>query len=554
MAMTETIQTAATGVGGARRPSFGWPARFSRIWQFRCILGLIFVVGILFRVAGTRFGFPLLLHPDEPAIVNPVIDMARRNSFEPRTNLRPDHVEMKVDYLLFAGYSTLFKHVSIERAFSQNPVPFYWIARLATAAFGVATVALAYLVGALTSRRLGLILAALFAVFPAFVRHSHYATPDVPVTFALMLLTYALMRYLRSTSRRSLLWASFAVALGVAIKYPAAVGTVVIGIVIVAAAIRDRAWRRLIVHALTSVAAVLGFLFVISSELFTNFSDVRHELHVQAAGNRLGHPDLGLSGNMHFYVSTYVGYAGIVLASLALVGLVLTIRSRELDRLPWVIGILVWGSLSTLPLTWERWGVPMWVTPLMLAGVALAYLSDRFRTRRTIWIPLVVSAVVGINLVAGSLAVDTGLVMPDTRAAALTYVKSHGITSSESIYEGYTPFLPGTPLLFFRHVTKGADGYVFHTDDGQVARYAVLSSSMYDRVFADHSESANQQIYRWIFAHGQLLAQFSPIASPSVSDLEPVAVLDNLRFVENGIAGGRSGPVIKIYRLPQVGR
>jgi 4-amino-4-deoxy-L-arabinose transferase-like glycosyltransferase len=543
--------TAMTEINTWSGRRVAWLAGFDRRWQARSLLVLILLVAVALRVAGTRFGFPLLLHPDEWAVVDGVIDMAKRNSFEPPWSFRPDHVEMKIDYFLFAGYAVVFKHVSIEAAFAQDPIPFYWIARLATAAFGVATVALAYLIGRRTSIRLGLVMAALFAIFPAFVQNAHFATPDVPLTFSLMLLTYALMCYVRSTSWSSLLWACFADALGIAIKYPAAVGAVMIGIVIVAVAVRDKAWRRLIVHGASSFGALLGFLFVISPTLFTNVSGVRHDLKVQAAGDRLGHPDLGLFGNLTFYSKAYLDHAGIVLLLLGIVGLVLVIRRRQLDRLPWFVGVLVWVALSKLPMTWDRWGLPMWITPLLLAAVAVVYLFEQFRSARTVWIPYGVTAVVGVNLVTSSAMMDAGRTAADTRSAALHYAEDQGIDPANSIYDGYSPFLPGAPWLFFEQVEKVAGGYEFHTKQGRPAEYVILSSGMYGRVFADKSMVENQAIYRWVFQHGKLVAQFAPMANPKVSSLEPIAIADNLRFVRNALEGGLSGPVIKIYRLPQ---
>jgi hypothetical protein len=542
--MTEALPTTRL-----RFPSL---AGFDRRWLAAILLLVVVLVAVVVRVVGTRFGFPLLLHPDEWAVVDGVIDMAKRNSFEPPWSLRPDHVEMKLDYILFGGYAAVVKHMSIESAFAQDPTPFYWIARLATAAFGVASVGLAYLIGALTSKRLGLIMAALFAIFPAYVWNAHYATPDVPLTFALMLMIYALMRYVASQSWPSLLWASFAVALGIAIKYPAAIGAVMIGIVIVAVAVRDKAWRRLFVHGAAAAGSLFGFLFVISPTLFTNFSGVRKELAIQAAGDRLGHPDLGLFGSLKYYAGAYVGYAGIALLLLGIVGLVVVVQQRRLDRLPWFVGVLVWGALSTLPMTWERWGLPMWITPLLLAAVGIDYLFVRLRSSRTAWIPYAVAAAIGFHLMTTNAMVDSSLTAGDTRAVALDYSGAHGITAANSIYEGYTPFLPGTSALFFKQVKTAPDGYTFLTKDGQPAEYAVLSSGMYGRVLSDKAQTRNQAIYQWIFQHGELVTEFTPAATPGRSAVEPVDIAANLRFVKNTMDGGLSGPTIKIYRLPQL--
>ncbi|MCW2764437.1 MAG: Dolichyl-phosphate-mannose-protein mannosyltransferase [Nocardioides sp.] len=521
-----------------------------RVWQARITLGVILLVAAALRVIGSRFGFPLLVHPDEKAIVDGVIDMARRNSFEPPWSLRPDHVEMKVDYLAFTAYAGPFRGMSVESAFAADPVPFYWIARLMTAAFGVATVVLAYLVGRRSSRRAGLVAATLFALFPAFVRDAHYATPDVPLTFALMLMIYALMRYLGSASWGSLLWASFAVALAIAIKYPGAVGAVAVGVVVVVASVRDRAWRRMVTHALGSAAALIGFLFLISPVLFTNFVNVRHELDVQSRGGRLANSDFGAIGNMWYYATLYADTAGLLLLLLAAVGMVVVVARRRLEAIPWFTGVLVWVSLSTLPMTWERWGLPMWVTPLLLAAAGFDYLLERLTSQRLRWIPLAGGTVVLLQLAASSLAVVAGLLAPDTRLASLAFADSRGIQPRESIFEGYTPFLPGTFRLFFEQVRKDGDGYALLTSQGKPASYVVLSSGMYERVMADPAYPEGQRIYRWILDNGQQVRQFQPVAEAEPTALEPLSIVRNFQLIRDLAAGGMTGPVIKFLAVP----
>jgi hypothetical protein len=513
-------------------------------------LTAILVVATVVRVLGVRWGLPMMLHPDEWAVVDGIIDMARRNSFEPPWMLRPDHVEMKLDYIAFAAYAQVFRGMSIEAAFHADPAPFYAIARLVTAAFGVGTVALAFLIGRRTSRLVGLVAAALFALFPAFVTHAHYATPDVPLTFALMLMTYALMRYLATASWASLLWSSFAVALAIAIKYPGALGAVMIGIVVVIAAVRDRAWLRVATHGLGSMVAVLGFLFTISPVLFTNFSGVRAELKTQSAGDRLGHPDLGLGGNLWYYLTNYAQTSGVVLLALAVVGLVVVVRRRQLEALPWASGLLVWVALSTLPMTWERWGLPMYVTPLLLAATGLAYLAERFRSIRARWVPLAVGAVVAVQLAAGSAAAVAGLLAPDTRAAALAFAEEHGIRKSNSTFEGYTPFLPGHPDSIFTQLRTVGGRLVPLTEEGRHAKYVVLSSGMYARYLSDPQYRQQQELYQRIFDDLDEIHRVTstPVAQPSA--LEPVSIWRNIRFVRDMAEGGTSGPQIRIYAVP----
>jgi 4-amino-4-deoxy-L-arabinose transferase-like glycosyltransferase len=523
--------------------------RTTRDLQARTILLLVLLVAAFVRVMGTTFGFPLLLHPDEFAVVDAAVDMATRNSLEPPWSYRPDHVEMKIDLVLFEAYAAV-QGTSVGAAFAADPTPFYHLARLMTAAFGVASVGLAYLVGARWSRRTGLVAAGLFAVFPPYVQHAFYATPDVPLTFAVLLLTYALMRYVDSTSWSSLLVASFAVALAVGIKYPGAVGALMIAVIVVATAVRDHRPRRLIGHGVTSAVATLGFLFVISPTLFTDFGAVRAEIRAQAAGDRLGHPDLGLGGNLWFYVESFLTSSGAVLGLLALLGLAVVAQRRRLDSLPWFSGVLVWGSLATLPMTWERWGLPMWVTPLLLASVGICHLLDRLSTARTRWLAIIAIAAPVLHLGLGTVWAVTVSAVPDTRQASLEWARHHGVTRSNSTYEGYTPFLPGTSKLFTAQVRASDDGYEFLTEDGEPARFVVISSGMYERVMKDPGYAEQQAIYEYVVDLEEI-ATFEPARHVQSSMWEPVSVPRLLARSFDLWRGGRTGPTIRIFELPR---
>jgi len=544
--MRNSMTTASTVQ--VRSRSGGWLRK--RLTVTRTALAAILVIATVVRVVGSRWGLPMLLHPDEWAVVDGVIDMARRNSFEPPWLLRPDHVEMKLDYLAFAGYAQLFRGMSTEAAFALDPAPFYVIARLMTAAFGVGTVVLAYLIGRRLTPLVGLVAAGLFAIFPPFVRHAHFATPDVPLTFALMLMIYALMRYLATASWASLLTASFAVAMAIAIKYPGGIGALTIALVVVLAAVRDRSWLRILTHGVGSAAGVVGFLFLISPVLFTNISGVRAELEIQAAGDRFGMEDLGLGGNLWYYLSQYAHASGLLLLALALVGLIVVVRRREVETVTWLTGVMVWVALSTMSMHWERWGFPMYVTPMLLAAVGLATLIERFWSAKARWFPVTVAVAVFAQLLIGTAAVLAGLLAPDTRAPALAFAQERGIRADNSAFEGYSPFLPGHPAAIFDQVRKVDGNLQQLTEEGAPARYVVLSSSMYGRVLGKPGYESERQFYQRIFDDYTEIKDFVPTGPGQPSLWEPVAVVRNLRYIRAVAGGGMSGPQIRIFEVP----
>jgi Dolichyl-phosphate-mannose-protein mannosyltransferase len=522
------------------------PARDRRLRLLRTsvVLG---AAGV--RVVGSTFGFPHLLHPDEFAVVDAVAVMAEHHSFEPPWSYRPDHVEMKLDYGVFAAFASL-KGTTIQAVFARDQVPFYYLARLVTGMFGVATVVLAYLVGARWSRGTGLVAAALFAVFPPFVLHAHYATPDVPLTFAVMLLVYALVRYAASASWWSLLAACFAVALAIGIKYPGAVGAVMIAVMVTATAIRDRRWRRFVLHAAASMVATTAFLFAISPTLFLHLDETREQLRTQSAGDRLGHADRGYLGNLFFYVTQFLQPAGVVVGLLAVTGLVVVVRSRRLDLLPWFSGVPILLSLSALPMTWDRWGLPMWVTPLLLAAVGTTALLDRVAGTRLRWVAAVALGLAALHLTAGAVAADAALVSEDTRLQSLAWADAHGVTADETAYEGYTPFLPGGYLLLTERAQDDGDGFRFLTKAGRPARYVVVSDFMYGRVLADPAHhQRDAAVYRYVFDHFPEIASFTG-RDDDGSAVEPLGIVRHAETLAAYAGGARTGPTIRVFAVP----
>ena len=144
------------------------------------------VIGVALRILGLGWGLPAELHSDEWVITTGALDLAQRNSFEPSLYFRPDHVEIQLSYIAYQLFSHLVLHTSVEAAYAANPGHFLLISRLITALFGTAMVVLAYFIGRRFNRTIAIIAVVLFSIFPPLVQHSHFATPDVPVTAALM--------------------------------------------------------------------------------------------------------------------------------------------------------------------------------------------------------------------------------------------------------------------------------------------------------------------------------------------------------------------------------
>ncbi|MCW2762042.1 MAG: hypothetical protein JWR85_2243 [Marmoricola sp.] len=503
------------------------------------------LVGIVLRIAGLTFGLPLELHPDEFVIVSGAVDLAHRHSFAPMYFMRPDHVEIQLSHAAYQIYSHLVMGTDVDAAYAQRPEVFLLISRSITAVFGIATIVLAYLIGRRFDRRIGAMAAVLFALMPALVRDAHFATPDIPLTCMLMAVVLALMHYLARPRLVPLLAACAATAVGIAIKYPAAIATLMIATVVIVSAIRDRRLRRILTHGVASIVSVLAFVFVVSPVLFTDFAAVRDQLSQQSGSTHLGADGLGWGGNLAFYVGSFFTGAGLLLCLLSAVGAFIVVRLRMLEATPLVLGAVYWIVLSAVPLHWERWAFPMYITPLLLAPIGALHAYRWVGARR--WrapVAWLVGGLVVANLLAGSVAVVSTLVAPDTRVTARDYLQEAGITTEVSAYEGYSPLRPGQPKPVFAEFTI-VDGQPRAKDPD--VRYLVLSSCTTNRYLEDPKFNDERAFYKAVRAHLPLLRSWSHVVAADRTGIEPADIVQAVRVPVAFLGGQQGGCDVQVY-------
>ena len=539
---------------GRRGPHRDWRQRLRWDWVSTS-LTVIILGGAIARLVGGGWGLPLELHPDEWVIVQGAIDMAKRHSFEPAYFLRPDHVEMQLSNLAYLAYSHLFHGAPPETLYASDPAPFILISRTITACFGVAMIVVAYLIGSRFTRAIGVLAALLVAFFPPFVNHSHFATPDVPLSFAFMIVILGCMRYLASPSWGNLLLASLGVSVAVAIKYPGALGAIMIAITVIVGGVQSRAWSRILVHGAAAIAAVVGFLFVISPVLFTNVHEVVSAITGNAGDSAPGADGLGWSGNMRFYAEGFATSAGILVLACFALGVLWSIRLRLMQSVPLWSGAIFWVFISGVPLHWERWGLPIYLTPLLMAPIgayySYRYLIDRGAARWLPWSAVGLGAVIAANLVVGSVAVCARYVSVDTRTFATEDFARRGVTETNTIFEGYTPLLPGSPKLIFDafKVTRGRLVLSNHDHKSSAMRYVALSNMVYDR-FKEPKYVAEHKFYAMLDTQFPLLTTYNPATSGHPTILEITSIPNALGYAIEVAHGGMSGPEIKLYAIP----
>lgn len=515
-------------------------------------LGILFVA-LLLRFVAAHFGLPADLHPDERVIVNGALDMVDRHSFEPPYYMRPDHLEMKINYLLYVLYAKGVLGMTVADGFRAHPGYFRLISRTVTIAFSGLLMMLCYLAGRRISRACGLAVLATIGFGAALFADSTYATPDIPLTALLAAAMLALVYYLGNRRLASLGAACFLVAAGVTVKYPAILGTTMIACAVVIAAVRQRRWWEILTRGAFSMIMTVCSIFVISPSLFTNVREVQAALVKENGDFRPGADGLSPLGNVWFYAATYLTWSGVLLTLATLVGLVVLVRRRRPELLLVGAGVAVVGALSVLSLHWPRWGVPLYASGLFCAGIGFGQLWSWAMAHRRlrVVVPLgVVTMLVAANAVAlDSVAVMRGI-EEDNRLVARGELAAVGITPENTVSEGYSAFKVGHPGSVFDDFRRSAKGNLVPVDS--TTRYVVLSGCFNSRFFADPDRFANEvRFYGDIRQQYRVVRTYDPAPAPVTTPWEVVNISDyahKFASLSNGAVFGCPMEVLKVIR------
>ncbi|TLM98594.1 hypothetical protein FDZ73_23200, partial [bacterium] len=421
---------------------------------------------------------PLLTHPDEWAIVTPVVNMTLNKTLDSGYATRPDLFLIDLNFIFLNIVSFLKFGGSIAETFPKYTIYFYYAARAVVVVIGSLTPILAWKIGKEGKIDFSLPAALFFAFFPSFVEHSHYVTPDATITFFTLANIFLSIKYAKGGQTKYLYLATFVSALNTSEKYPGLISFALIAVAILYRTFSPAGQPFLIgikkafLQILKFGLVYLLFLFIVAPTLFIEYGRTITALIGEARTTHLGADNLGWLGNMAFYAREYFSDAGWILTLLLIPGVIFAIKKRDTVFLFAAYGFLYWALLSILALHWERWALPMYTAPLLLAACGAASIPFflKHSARFGIFVRNLTIAVVGLGLFLTSLSASITMTYQDTRYAALLYSQEHGITAQNSLYEGYTPFSP---------TLEGGGNFHEQYQSGLKSDYIVLSSNMY---------------------------------------------------------------------------
>ncbi|MDR2105012.1 MAG: glycosyltransferase family 39 protein [Deferribacteraceae bacterium] len=522
-------------------------------WQ----LLLITAIGGVIFMAGANWGLPVRLHPDEFTITQPTVEIIKNQTFLPNTFAYPAHTIILIDSLVYRLVS-LVANIPLSELIANQMYILVLASRIVTGLFAASSVIMAYMIGLQRNRSTALISALLIVFFPLFTAHSHYATTDIPITFFMLLFIYFAILYFRSPDYIRLSLLSVTIALFIATKYPGAILCAALAITIIICSVRDKRYANISKHGGTSIFLILLSMFIISPNLFIKYKAVIKAFTLEARNYHLGADELGFIGNLFYYFMLYLSSSGILLFLFFLLGCY-TLWIKKERFIGWIAlfySFVYWLCLSYISLHWERWSLPMWITPLLISAIGINSAWALLDGKRRI-ILLAVLSVIAINLLMGTMARLLPFLLPDTRVIAMEYCKSNGISKENAFYESYTPFSPsgGSRMDFLR----AGDKY-FVKNRG--IEYVILSSAMYNRYYAERQRYPKQAaFYDFLASNFKLIKRFgNPSERTTVTHYQPsirysafegINIYRTISYIANTLKLGYDGPELLFYKVPE---
>lgn len=421
---------------------------------YKIFIGIFTIAGFVMRALCCTWGRPYMLHPDEPAIVPYAIDMIKRHSWLVYSYSRPDQLEIKCDALIFQAASLLKYHVSADAAFGDHTFFFYFLARLFTTLTGTLLIPLIALLTwkifrneKINARAAATAAAGLTAFSWQFIQHSAYATPDIPLTLFMVIITCLSVDYLQKGRLRDICFIAALNGLAVTIKYPAAIFTAFIALIIIYRAVREKHYLHILTRGALSAVLLTATAFIMAPNLFTDFGSVISAFSVESGSSHLGADGLGFIGNMKYYLSTVWDTFGFISMPAFIIGIIYLVLHRRKEHIALSVSGIYWILLSILPLHWVRWGFPMYVVYIILVSVGCVWLYLLIReyiikTAAAVCVRtalIIVCTICSISLLLGAVSITVWTLRKDTRVYAAATVNSMGLNNGNCFSEAYTP-------------------------------------------------------------------------------------------------------------------
>jgi hypothetical protein len=410
-----------------------------RLGWHHAVLGVILAVAVVLRLWSINHGLPYIYNTDEQQhFVFVAAQMVSHHTLNPHYFVNPPGLS----YLLGAFFTVGWINGHPGQAFSNDPEPFFLLARIVVAAIGVASVYFVYLLGRrYDSARTGLVAAAILAVSFIDVWYSKQALDDAVAPAPMILAALFALRGFDEGRRRDFIIAGLFAGVAAATKYTS--GAILFSVVAAALlASREGGWRSH-VKLLLSVfgSAAVGFL-ILNPFSVLDVHTFLTDLVNQSSGansNKVGAPPVA---PWRYYLWSFTWGIGWAATVAAVGGIVIALREQWRRFVILATGPAVGlGFLALYERAFARYALPVYPVIAVLAALAAVRLaawlpvSNRLRTAALTVFAVVLAAEGAIATVH----LDQKLGKQDTREAARQWLVSHVPAGTRVAVEPFWP-------------------------------------------------------------------------------------------------------------------
>ncbi|MFC1577115.1 ArnT family glycosyltransferase [Candidatus Omnitrophota bacterium] len=482
---------------------------------------IVLVLAFAVRYKGITFGFPLIVHPDEPEVVRPALNIMRTGDLNPHTFLYPS----LYIYMQSAVYVMVFFIGFLLGAFRTladiEPTAFYYWGRMLTIILSVGTICVTYAVGKyLFNRAVGLLATIFVAASYLHITNSFTITTDSPMAFWGSLAFFAsVYNYLYGPRLKLYILNGICIGLAAGTKYTGiwcALPMVYVHLYHCGFSVKKLLDRKFLIGL-----ACIPLAFVASTPyLLLDFKKFLYFIRYQKDAYTLGHPGAESAAvSFRFYWNAIVkkfGMPPLILGSIGSIFMLIKDRKKVLLLICFPVAYyLFFGSYKV---RFDRNMVCMVPFLAILAGYgacalveSISGLSRKEKARNYIRAVLVIFLIFflgkgALGQTRMALKRIRKITLPDTRWISKVWIEENLPLGSKIGREHYTP--PVSPAKF-EVVYLGYFGLL----KGGIEKYdyVIASNTDYAR-FVNNPKRypAEARRYNEIFSKYELIKEFVP--------------------------------------------
>ncbi len=461
----------------------------------------ILILGLGVRFWGINFGLPYTYAPDEPTYLITMLQIMKSGDLNPHWWLYPS-LMFYLNVVALLAYWLVGHLMGVFATTADLPMPEvvtmgvgklsmpseFLVTRGLTAFAGSVAIVLVYLIARRldSNKWVALLAAALFAISPTVVDHSHRIGPDIFALLFALLSYFFTMQILEEPKMRYYAFAGIAAGLAIASKYNA--GLVLLPLILVHFMRFGFSGLR---HA--SLYAGLGTsvlaFFAATPFALLDFSHFWEGVRFQS----YSYTTEGHAGQEGEALTWYASYLWQVEGPMAVVGtagalVALLTRSKKyilLSCFPVIYFLFVSQFLIRNARTIMLIVPFLDILAAFLVVAASKWLIDflRFPRQVVVLAALVVSGLMIVIPFQTALAGDLRLTQMDSRESARVWLESNLPHGARIALEAYTPYIDTRA-----HTVQGVDSIIDHEPDWYSQNgfeYLLFSQAVYGRFFQD---------------------------------------------------------------------